>query len=30
MTTPDEAFWAKLSMERTLGTASHLLYQTHP
>lgn len=29
MTTPDEAFWAKLSMERTLGTASPLLYQTH-
>ncbi|MBU7005016.1 MAG: transposase, partial [Theionarchaea archaeon] len=29
MTTPEEAFWHKLSLERTLGTASPLLYQTH-
>ena len=28
LTTPEEAFWRRLSPERTLGTASQLLYQT--
>lgn len=28
LSTPEEAFWHRLSPERTLGTASQLLYQT--
>jgi len=30
LSTPEEAFWHRLTPERTLGTASQILYQTPP